>query len=55
MIEQDTWPKEDKDPEELFHISNLNQLSGVIHIQGDACTLTSSLGVYCCFTSPLDK
>ena len=49
-IKQANWPKEDKDLEELPYISDLNQLSGVLLIQGDAHTLTP-LGVYYCFAS----
>ena len=53
-IKQDNWTKEDKDPEELSYASDLNHLSCTVLIEGDACTLTP-LGVYCCFTSALDK
>ena len=46
-------PKEDKDPEELSYISDLNHLSGVLLIQGNSHTL-APLGVYYCFAS-VDK
>ena len=49
------WPKEDKDAEEVFYISNLHHLSGVLLIQGDTHSLTSPFGVYHCFTSALAR
>ena len=51
---QDNWPKEDKDLEELSHISDLNHLSGTLLIQGDTHT-HASLSLYYCFTSASDK
>ena len=51
-IKQDNWPKEDKDPEELPHISGLRPRSGALLIQGDART---TFGVCYCFTSAVDK
>ena len=54
-IKQDIWPKENKDPEELPYISDLNHLSGVILVQENACTHTSPSGVYYCFASSLNK
>ena len=35
-IKQDNWPKENKDPEELSCISDLNHLSDALLIQEDA-------------------
>ena len=54
-IKQGNWPKENKDPEELSHISDLNHLSGVLLIEGDTWAHTPPLGVYYCFASALDK
>ena len=36
---QDDLPEENKDPEELLHISDLNHLSGAFLIQEDTRTL----------------
>ena len=54
-IKQDNWPKEDKVPEELSYVSDLNQLSGPLLIQGDTRTLPLPLGVCDGFASALDK
>ena len=35
-IKQDYWPQENKDLKELSYISDLNHLSGMLRIQGDA-------------------
>ena len=48
-------PKEDKDPEELSYISDLNHLSGGLLTQVDTRTYTPPLHVCCCFVSTLDK
>ena len=54
-IKQENGPKENKDPEELSYISDLNHLSGMLLIQGDTHALTPPLSVYYCFASALDK
>ena len=53
-VKQDSGRKEDKDPEELPHKSDLSHLSGMLLIEEDTCTLTA-LGVYYSFASALDK
>jgi len=37
-VKQDNWPKENKDLEELPHLSGLNHLSGMLLIQKHAHT-----------------
>ena len=54
-IKQDNWPKENKDLEELPHLSGLNHLSGTLLIQEEAGTCTPPLGVYYCYASALNK
>ena len=54
-IKQNSWPKGNKDPEELSYINDLNHLSGVLFVEEDAHTHIPLLGVYYFFAHSLDR